>query len=64
MDVMDEKQTTVKYEKPDSITLTKSVSGKHAYSIKLSANLSAENYEKVIKRLDDLVSDLNKRFPK
>ena len=64
MDGIDEKETTVKYEKPDSITVTKSLSGKHSYSIKIYADLSKDNYEVIIKRLDDLMTDLNKRCKK
>lgn len=61
MDGIDEKETIVKYDKPDSITVTKSLSGKFSYSIKMYSDLSKENYEVTIKRLDDLIADLNKR---
>jgi len=61
MDGVDEKETVVKYDKPDSITVSKSLSGKFSYSIKLYADLSRDNYAVVVKRLDDLIADLNKR---
>lgn len=63
-DGFEEKETTVRYEKPDSITLTKSISGKFSFSIKVYSDLSKENYDSVIKRLDDLVADLNRRYAK
>lgn len=62
MDGMDEKETTVKYEKPDSITLNRSLSGKYSFSIKIYSDLSKADYERIIKRLDDLVADLNRRY--
>lgn len=64
MDSFEEKETTVKYEKPDSITLSRSISGKFSYCIKVYSDLSKENYDSVIKRLDDLVADLNRRYVK
>ena len=62
MDGIDEKETLVKYEKPDSITLAKTSSGKYSFSIKIYADLSKANYELIVKRLDDLVADLNRRY--
>jgi hypothetical protein len=62
MDGVDEKETVVKYEKPDSIALSRTSSGKHSWQIKIYADLSKDNYELIIKRLDDLVADLNKRY--
>lgn len=62
MSEFEEKETIVKYEKPDSITLTKSLSGRFGWSIKIYSDLSKEDYEKIIKRLDDLVADLNRRY--
>ena len=61
-DGIEEKETTVRYEKPDSITLTKSLSGKYAFSVKIYSDLSKEDYERTIKRLDDLMNDLNRRY--
>ena len=64
MDGIEEKETVVRYEKPDSITLTRGLAGRFSYSIKIYSDLSKENYDSTIKRLDDLVADLNRRYTK
>lgn len=64
MSGFEERETLVKQEKPDSITLSKSLSGKYTYSIKVYSDLTKEGHEEVIKRLEDVVADLNKKYAK